>query len=67
MVPKEVVLDEFTAEVRQRTSRQFCDFETYSDFMAKHMVDQMTDRDLKEAFDLLDKDGNKTIDAEEFR
>jgi len=67
MVPKEVVLDEFTAEVRQRTSKQFCDFKTYSDFMAKHMVDQMTDRDLKEAFDLLDKDGNKTIDAEEFR
>ena len=35
--------------------------------MAKHLVDQMTDRDLKEAFDMLDKDGNKTIDAEEFR
>jgi calmodulin len=27
----------------------------------------MTDNDLKEAFSLLDKDGNKTIDAEEFR
>ena len=35
--------------------------------MAKHMVEQMTDRDLKDAFNLLDKDGSKAIDADEFR
>jgi len=31
------------------------------------MVEQMTDRDLKEAFNLLDKDGSGSIDADEFR
>lgn len=67
MMPKKVVLDDFIADVRQRTRREYCDFRNFSDFMAKHMVEQMTDRDLKEAFALLDKDGSGAIDVDEFR
>lgn len=67
MMPKETVLDAFIADVRKATRREYCDFKNFSDFMAKHMVETSTDRDLKDAFGLLDKDGSGAIDADEFR
>lgn len=60
-------MDDFIADVRTRTRKEYCDFKNFSDFMAKHMVEQMTDRDLRDAFALLDKDGSGAIDADEFR
>lgn len=66
MVPKEVVLSEFSANIR-KSGQQQLSWTHYSNFMAKQMVEEMTEKDLREAFDLLDRDGSEKLDAQEFR